>query len=311
MAEPEAPIATKRKASPEAALEDVTGKRIKLDNGTENITPSDCLDTELTDAPDGVPAINKEQDGAHAEASPTTGEERAARETAPRQSPEARRPSVTTGPPARRSFSVEEKKRGQRLFGGLVSTLSRTTSGSQQQKRLEIERRQHEKAQQRRAEDEKRRSERLEGLKRTRQIEQIKFDERVYYLPWERTKEQEDIIDDQIFAAEEAIDRERRDFKTRKEQRFRELGVTPPPRSPSPPPRPPRERRQQTEPEREPEPASRPENSTAGDAKPLPQDADQEAGVGASLKGQPDQHEKDHDENADEMMQDEEDVVIY
>jgi hypothetical protein len=179
MAEPEAPITTKRKASPEAAPEDDTGKRIKLGNGTENTTPSDGLDAELADAPDGAPAINKEQDGAPAEASPIAGEEPAAREAEPRQSPEARRPSVTSGPPARRNFSVEEKKRGQRLFGGLVSTLSRTASGSQQQKRLEIERRQHEKAQQRRAEDEKRRSERLEGLKRTRQIEQIKFDERV------------------------------------------------------------------------------------------------------------------------------------
>ena len=73
---------------------------------------------------------------------------------------------------------MEEKKRGQRLFGGLVSTLNRTVSGTQQQKRLEIERRQHEKAQQRRAEDEKRRAERLEQLKRTRQIEQVKLDER-------------------------------------------------------------------------------------------------------------------------------------
>jgi hypothetical protein len=73
---------------------------------------------------------------------------------------------------------MEEKKRGQRLFGGLVNTLSRTTSGTQQQKRLEIERRQHEKAQQRRAEDEKRRAEKLEQLKRTRQIEQVKLDER-------------------------------------------------------------------------------------------------------------------------------------
>lgn len=73
---------------------------------------------------------------------------------------------------------MEEKKRGQRLFGGLVSTLSRTTSSTQQQRRLEIERRQHEKAQQRRAEDEKRRAEKLEQLKRVRQIEQVKLDER-------------------------------------------------------------------------------------------------------------------------------------
>jgi hypothetical protein len=132
-----------------------------------------------------------------------------------------------------------------------------------------------------------------------------------YYLPWERTKDQEDIISDQIFEAEEAVDRERRDFKTRKEQRLRELGITPPPRSPSPPPRPPREQRQHAEPERGPEPASRPENTTVGESKPPPQDPNQDAGVGAPPKGRTDQHDRDHDENVDEMMQDEEDMVIY
>ncbi len=132
-----------------------------------------------------------------------------------------------------------------------------------------------------------------------------------YYLPWERTREQEDIISDQIFAAEETAEKERRDFKTRKEQRYRELGVTPPPRSPSPPPRPPRERRQQAEPEREPEPESRPDKTTAGELKPPPQDTNQDSGAEALVKGRADQHEKDHDENVDEMMQDEEDMVIY
>ena len=177
MAEPQDPTTNKRKASPEEAAEDAAGKRVKLEDEGENAPPSPGRDTELKTGPDEGLPIKREQDGAHPEDSPPRADW-AKREAEPRHSPEARRPSATGGPPARRNVSMEEKKRGQRLFGGLVSTLNRTASGTQQQKRLEIERRQHEKAQQRRAEDEKRRAERLEQLKRTRQIEQVKLDER-------------------------------------------------------------------------------------------------------------------------------------
>jgi len=228
---------------------------------------------------------------------------------------------------------MEEKKRGQRLFGGLVSTLSRTTSSTQQQRRLEIERRQHEKAQQRRAEDEKRRAEKLEQLKRVRQIEQVKLDERamntrhsamlakarnlytrseprLYYLPWEPTKEQEDIISDQVQAAEEAVDRERRDFKTRKEQRLRALGVTAPPRSPSPPPRQPRHQPELEE-DAEPKAGFHPEEATVGEPNPPPRDANTGAMAPAPPKARDSHPDKDHDEQGDEMMQDKEDIVIY
>jgi hypothetical protein len=181
MAEAEDTTTNKRKASPELAEEDAAGKRIKLGDEPENAPPRDGATSELgkveRDNTAGAAAA-KEQDEPQRGSSPTRPHRReAAAEPEPRRSPEARRPSAAGGPPVRRNVSIEEKKRGQRLFGGLVSTLSRTASGSQQQKRLEIERRQHEKAQQRRAEDEKRRAERLEQLKRTRQIEQVKLDE--------------------------------------------------------------------------------------------------------------------------------------
>jgi hypothetical protein len=175
MAESEDLITNKRKASAEDPAEDATGKRAKLDDNTDNASPGNDRDAEMRDGTDGALPIEKES---RTQGSPTRAD-RFERQAEPRPSPEARRPSASSGPPVRRNVSLEEKKRGQRLFGGLVSTLSRTTSGSQQQKRLEIERRQHEKAQQRRAEDEKRRAERLEQLKRTRQIEQVKLDERV------------------------------------------------------------------------------------------------------------------------------------
>ena len=127
-----------------------------------------------------------------------------------------------------------------------------------------------------------------------------------YYLPWERTKEQEEIISDQLRTAEETIDRERRAFKTRKEQRLRELGVTPPPRSPSPPPRP-----QRKQPDVGPEAEPQSENATVGDPKRPPQDTNSDAAAPAPSKARTDHPDRDHDENGDEMMQDEEDMVIY
>jgi hypothetical protein len=110
------------------------------------------------------------------------------------------------------------------------------------------------------------------------------------------------------------IDRERRDFRERKEQRLRALGVTPPPRSPSPPPQQPK---QQPEPEPEPAPEpetlsdSGPEETTVGEPKPPPQDTNPDAVAPTPSKARNPHHVKDHDENGDEMMQDEEDIVIY
>lgn len=73
----------------------------------------------------------------------------------------------------------EEKKRGKRLFGGLLSTLSQTTTNSQQKRRQEIEKKQQEKSAKQKIEDDKHRTERLAKLDRIRQIEQVRFDEQV------------------------------------------------------------------------------------------------------------------------------------
>lgn len=84
----------------------------------------------------------------------------------------------------------EEKKRGKRLFGGLMSTLSQTSNTSQQQKRRqEIERRQQDRIQKQRAEDDEKRAEKLEKLRLVRMAEQITFDEEVVWeeilhVPW-------------------------------------------------------------------------------------------------------------------------------
>lgn len=85
-------------------------------------------------------------------------------------------------PPAERRPPVatqEDKKRGKRLFGGLLNTLNQGPSNLQQKRRLEIEKRQQERMQKQDAEDDQRRAERLAELRATRIREQIIFDEEV------------------------------------------------------------------------------------------------------------------------------------
>lgn len=83
----------------------------------------------------------------------------------------------------RRSSVQEEKKRGQRLFGGLLSTLSQSTPTGQQKRRQDIEKRQAEKAQQQKLDDEVRKAEKLAKLIKIRAIEQTKFiEESVSYM---------------------------------------------------------------------------------------------------------------------------------
>ncbi|KAJ5038201.1 uncharacterized protein L3040_007068 [Drepanopeziza brunnea f. sp. 'multigermtubi'] len=144
----------------------------------------------------------------------------------------------------RKSSVQEEKRRGQRLFGGLLSTLSQSTPNGQQKRRLDIEKRQQEKAKQQKAADEARRREKLADLKTVRKAEQIIYDEaemrtrhsnliamahflytasepRIYYSPWKLLSRDEERIRTQIKEAEATIDRETSQFKLRYPDRSR------------------------------------------------------------------------------------------
>lgn len=77
----------------------------------------------------------------------------------------------------RRSGQVEERKRGQRLFGALLGTLSQRATPSTSKRRAEIEQRQKEKLKQQTEEDTRRRQERQEELRAARMRQQVKFDE--------------------------------------------------------------------------------------------------------------------------------------
>lgn len=76
-------------------------------------------------------------------------------------------------------MTQEDKKRGKRLFGGLLNTLSQTGSSSQQKRRQEIERRQQIKMKEQTAEDDKRRAEKKAELHKIRMEQQIHFEEQV------------------------------------------------------------------------------------------------------------------------------------
>lgn len=83
-------------------------------------------------------------------------------------------------PERRKSATQEEKKRGRRLFGGVLSTLSQTPSqSSQHSRRQEIEQRQKERMQSQDSEAAQRRAQKLERLHSVRMAEQIVFEEQV------------------------------------------------------------------------------------------------------------------------------------
>ncbi|CAM1505475.1 Fc.00g111120.m01.CDS01 [Cosmosporella sp. VM-42] len=147
----------------------------------------------------------------------------------------------------RKSATQEEKKRGQRLFGGLLSTLSQKPSNTQQKRRLEIERRQQERLQKQRVEDDKKRAEKASKLHNIRMSRQIIFEEEVmqnkhskmlamarylrtrskphiYYLPWKPTVDQEDEIEKKIRDTKAIIVNEVEMFELKKERHFRDYG---------------------------------------------------------------------------------------
>ena len=155
-------------------------------------------------------------------------------------------PSSTIAPsPPQRKFSlvtpVEEKKRNQRLFGGLLSTLSQTTSTKPQHRRRdEIEARQRERL---RKDTEERDAERMRRKAETderRRYEQKRWDEEglelkwkslrimagclmtesqppLYWQPWELKDDEKLKIEKQQHEAERAITEEKQ-----------KLGLTPP-----------------------------------------------------------------------------------
>ncbi|CAF9934158.1 MAG: hypothetical protein ALECFALPRED_005873 [Alectoria fallacina] len=151
------------------------------------------------------------------------------------------RPDTTTSPQSaiqdtrqterRRSGQMEERKRGQRLFGALLGTLSQSSSSTAQMRRTDIEKKQQAKLKLQAEEQDEKKKQKLEALLVVRRREQRKFDKqsmqirhsnmlaqahflqtrsepRLYYKPWELSPSDEQKIKAQVEAVEESIERE-------------------------------------------------------------------------------------------------------
>ncbi|KAI0166412.1 hypothetical protein GGR57DRAFT_446631 [Xylariaceae sp. FL1272] len=214
----------------------------------------------------------------------------------------------------------EEKKRGKRLFGGLMNTLSQAGArpGAQSRRRPDGERRQqaHQaqqaKSTQQRAEEERLRSKKLAKLEAVRQVEQLTFQEQamktnhanmlskagylrtqtrpqIYYLPWELTRSQRDRLEDQKRDAEDIIDKQIYQFAERKKQHLRDLGMGP-----------------DAAPAEEKEPVGEPRDENPPDKPPQPVPTNPSPSPSTN-KGLA----KDADRAEDVMIEEDEDTVIY
>ena len=72
---------------------------------------------------------------------------------------------------------MEERKRGQRLFGALLGTLSQSSSSTAQKRRTDIEKKQQAKLKLQADEYDEKKKQRIESLVAVRRREQKKFDE--------------------------------------------------------------------------------------------------------------------------------------
>ena len=76
----------------------------------------------------------------------------------------------------RKNGQLEERKRGQRLFGALLGTLSQSSSSTAQKRRTDIEKKQAAKLKAQSDEQDEQKKQRLEKIMAARRKEQKKYD---------------------------------------------------------------------------------------------------------------------------------------
>ncbi|KAI9809418.1 MAG: hypothetical protein M1827_006854 [Pycnora praestabilis] len=149
-------------------------------------------------------------------------------------------PTATERPPDRRkSGQLEERKRGQRLFGALLGTLSQGSSSNAQKRRADIEKKQQAKLKLQAEEYDKKKRTELDKLLVIRRREQKKFDAqsmrirhsnllamaqflstkaepKLYYKPWELFPGDGERIKSQLADTEALIDKEVEEYEEEK-----------------------------------------------------------------------------------------------
>ncbi|KAJ5800337.1 uncharacterized protein N7518_002405 [Penicillium psychrosexuale] len=156
----------------------------------------------------------------------------------PSSPPPATDESVEKKPTRLRAGRDEDRKRGQRLFGGLLGTLSQSSSSAAQRRRADIEKKQQEKLKSQDAEYgelKKRRKEQRDEIRRretplyereamqTRHSNMLAMahffktqaEPALYYKPWQPRPGDDSTINQQIEEAEATVAREVAEFEAR------------------------------------------------------------------------------------------------
>ncbi|KAL8948506.1 MAG: hypothetical protein Q9222_005309 [Ikaeria aurantiellina] len=232
----------------------------------------------------------------------------------------------------RRSGQLEERKRGQRLFGALLGTLSQSSSSTAQKRRTDIEKKQQAKLKLQAEEYDEQKKQRLDSLMAVRRKEQKKYDKqsmhirhsnmlaqahflqteatpKLYYKPWELLPSEEDKIKSQVDTTEDIIQQELEQFDSESAREITESQQA----AEAPPP----------EPTVEPEKATENANETVGPETNAPQPANgptddgvpDTKSVASSPAPKPDamdqqENTKDHEDDGGEMMEADEDMII-
>ncbi|CAI7661791.1 unnamed protein product [Penicillium manginii] len=117
--------------------------------------------------------------------------------------------------PAPRVRKEDERKRGQRLFGGLLGTLSQSSTSAAQKRRADIEKRQQDKLKNQADEFDGRQIRRKERRDAIRKKEMPFYEREAFYKPWQLRARDETTIADQIKEAETTVSREVADFEAK------------------------------------------------------------------------------------------------
>ena len=213
---PDAP-ATPEQSTPSPPVDSKYSKR-RLSDVSEREAKKPRLSEETDDdtLPNDRPVINGAQESTvtHSEPALSAG--------------------IEDGVSQRKNTRDDEKKRGKRLFGGLLGTLSQSSTTPAQRRRAEIERKQQAKLKAQDEEHEEDKKKRLQRLISQRTIQQQEWDEqamhvrhsnkramanmlstrsepKIYYLPFELQSQEKHIIESQKEDAEADIERELED----------------------------------------------------------------------------------------------------
>ncbi|KAJ5366351.1 hypothetical protein N7541_000292 [Penicillium brevicompactum] len=214
----------------------------------------------------------------------------------------------------------EDRKRGQRLFGGLLGTLSQKPSNAAQRRRADIEKKQQDKLKTQDAQYGELKKRRKEEREEIRRREVPMYEREAYYKPWQPRPGDESVIKEQIEKAEALVAQEVAEFEAKyPPEAF--APKLPTPESQPKPEKPTEQQQPDTQAEESSVQANSADSGPQGQVLSAPDIVSQETNEGASKVQQDEmpakvdesvleQHEL-HNDDGGEVVEDNEDTVIY